>query len=230
MNKRNTSHRSERLLDAAADLIARLGYDKTTIGDIAAQAGVAKGAVYLHWASKDELFEALIVREMTRTMDDMLARVEADPRGGSLARMYVHSLLATQANPLMRALYTRDSRVLGDYMHRQDPARYAERFGFGQTFVKTLQAAGLVRPEIDPQSLAYVLSIIAYGFTSIETILPDAPALEAIASVLDALMSHGVALEGGDNEAGKQILRMGVDLINRQYQKERIDVTTQPGG
>src|SRR5450759_3871294 len=106
MNKRNASRRGERLLDAAADLIARLGYDKTTISDIASQAGVAKGAVYLHWTRKDDLFEALIIREMRRMMDDVLARVEADPRGGSLTRMYAHVLLALQANPLMRALYT----------------------------------------------------------------------------------------------------------------------------
>jgi AcrR family transcriptional regulator len=71
MNRRNTSNRDERLLDAAADLIVRLGYDKTTISDIASQAGVAKGAIYLHWASKDDLFEALIIREMRRMLDDM---------------------------------------------------------------------------------------------------------------------------------------------------------------
>ena len=46
MSKRNTTRRAERLLDAAADLIARFGYDKTTINDIAGQAGVAKGTVY----------------------------------------------------------------------------------------------------------------------------------------------------------------------------------------
>lgn len=220
MNKRNASRRGERLLDAAADLIARLGYDKTTISDIASQAGVAKGAVYLHWTSKDDLFEALIIREMRRMMDDVLARVEADPRGGSLTRMYTHALLALQANPLMRALYTRDSRVLGDYMRHQDPARYIERFWFGKVFIETMQAAGLVRQEVNPESLAYVLSIIAYGFTSIETIIPaaQAPPVEEVASALEVLMAHGIALEDGDIEAGKRALRQGVAVINRQYQ------------
>lgn len=220
MNKRNASHRRERLLDAAADLIARLGFHKTTINDIASQAGVAKGAVYLHWASKDDLFEALIIREIQRMLDDMLARVESDPQGGSLTRMYTHALLALQANPLMRALYTRDSRVLGDYIHHQDPARYVERFWFGKVFIETMQAAGLVRLEVNPESLAYLLSIIAYGFTSIETIIPavQAPSLAEVASALDLLMAHGIALEDGDIEAGKRALRQGVAVINRQYE------------
>lgn len=220
MNKRNASHRVERLLDAAADLIVRLGYDKTTIGDIASLAGVAKGSVYLHWASKDDLFEALIIREMTRMLDDLLARVEADPRGGSLPGMVTHSLLALQANPLMRALYTRDSRVLGDTMRHQDSARYVERFWFGKAFVETMQAAGLVRKDVDPESLAYVLSIISYGFTGIESIIPSAqaPPLEKVASALDSLLARGIALEDGDMEAGKRVLRQGVALINQQYQ------------
>ena len=61
------------------------------------------------------------MREMKHLMEDMLQRVESDPQGGSLARMYTHSILALQANPLMLALYTQDSRVLGNYMHQQGP-------------------------------------------------------------------------------------------------------------
>lgn len=219
MPKRNTYQRAERILDAAAGLIARLGYDKTTVSDIAAEAGVAKGAVYLHWASKEELFDALVVHEMQKLMNDLLSRVECDPQGGSLTHMYRHALLSMQANPLMKALYTQDSRVLGAYIHRQDPSRYVERFWFGKAFVEFMQSAGLVRKGLDANSLAYVLTIIAYGFTSIETIIPtdQAPPLAAVADALDGLLSHGIALDGGDDQAGKQAIRMAVDEVNRQY-------------
>ena len=49
--------RAERILDAALELLQRWGYRKTTIEDIAKQAGVAKGTVYLHWKTRDALFE-----------------------------------------------------------------------------------------------------------------------------------------------------------------------------
>ena len=52
--------REQRILDAAADLIAHFGYDKTTVDDIARRAGVSKGAIYLHFKSKDDLFEGLL--------------------------------------------------------------------------------------------------------------------------------------------------------------------------
>src|SRR5579884_3269032 len=55
--------RAERILDAASELVLRWGYKKTTIDDIAKQAGVAKGTIYLHWKTREELFLALLTRE-----------------------------------------------------------------------------------------------------------------------------------------------------------------------
>ena len=53
--------RGERILEAAAELIVRWGYKKTTVDDIARQAGVAKGTIYLHWKTREELFKAVLV-------------------------------------------------------------------------------------------------------------------------------------------------------------------------
>jgi AcrR family transcriptional regulator len=212
--------RQDRILDAAARLIAHYGADKTTVSDIAREAGVGKGVLYLHWPSKEALLDALLVREMRRMLDDFMAGVEADPQGGSLPQMYRQALMTLRANLLMRALYTRDSRVLGQAMQRQGTARYTQRFLFGQALVASLQAAGLVRADLDPAALAYVLSLIAYGFTSIESIIPaaEAPPLAAVADALAGLMDHGVAQPGGDSQAGKQALRRAVELIERQYE------------
>ena len=58
--------REQRILDAAANLIAHYGYDKTTVDEIAREAGVSKGAIYLHFKSKEDLFEALLLREIGR--------------------------------------------------------------------------------------------------------------------------------------------------------------------
>ena len=54
--------REEQILDAAAALLVRWGYRKTTIDDVAREAGVGKGTIYLHWKDKNELFRAAIWR------------------------------------------------------------------------------------------------------------------------------------------------------------------------
>lgn len=50
----------KRLLGAAARLFARNGFDATSVDDVAEAAGYSKGALYYNFASKDELFEALV--------------------------------------------------------------------------------------------------------------------------------------------------------------------------
>jgi AcrR family transcriptional regulator len=62
-----------RLLQAASEVFAKHGYDRASLDDVAAAAGLTKGAVYSSFASKDELFYAL----MRERIDERLALVAA---------------------------------------------------------------------------------------------------------------------------------------------------------
>src|SRR5436305_2585490 len=87
--------RADRILDAAAELIERWGYNKTTIDDIARQAGVAKGTIYLHWKTRDDLFWALLTREDVRLAADIRQRIASDPAGMTLHSLIKHIILVT---------------------------------------------------------------------------------------------------------------------------------------
>lgn len=54
--------RKNEILDAAGELFAQKGFDKTTISDIIEKVGVARGTVYYHFRSKEEVMDALIER------------------------------------------------------------------------------------------------------------------------------------------------------------------------
>lgn len=58
--KRRKESRPQELLDAALSLFAQYGYAQTRLDDVAALAGVSKGTVYLYFASKQDLFEAVV--------------------------------------------------------------------------------------------------------------------------------------------------------------------------
>src|SRR5690606_20120990 len=60
LRQRQAVQTRQMLLEAAARIFARQGYSEATIDDVAAEAGASKGAVYHHFASKQELFEALL--------------------------------------------------------------------------------------------------------------------------------------------------------------------------
>ncbi|WP_456423539.1 TetR/AcrR family transcriptional regulator [Thermococcus sp.] len=54
----------ERLIESAMELFAKKGFDKTTVDEIVAKAGVAKGTFYLYFKSKDDLIKELAFEVM----------------------------------------------------------------------------------------------------------------------------------------------------------------------
>jgi AcrR family transcriptional regulator len=72
---------ADRIVDAAERLLARFGFDKTTVDDIATEAGVSKRTIYLHFAGKEEVALASIDRVVGRVTDRLrqIARTDALP-------------------------------------------------------------------------------------------------------------------------------------------------------
>jgi AcrR family transcriptional regulator len=71
-----------RLLDAAGQVFARKGFHAASLEEVAEQAGFSKGAVYSNFASKQELFAALLAE---RCHGSLLAISGAAGQGGSTA-------------------------------------------------------------------------------------------------------------------------------------------------
>lgn len=63
------------LLDAAGTMFSRLGYDATTLEEIAAEAGFTKGAMYFHFPSKDALFLELLTNGLQRQIAELEALI-----------------------------------------------------------------------------------------------------------------------------------------------------------
>jgi AcrR family transcriptional regulator len=85
----------DRILDAAERLLGRFGYRKMTVDDIAAEAGIGKGTVYLSFPSKEEVVLSTVDRIVERVltaMEDVAAREASAPdrlRAMLLARVLV---------------------------------------------------------------------------------------------------------------------------------------------
>src|SRR5215203_59094 len=72
LRERQRQERAALILDIAQDVFADKGYYDASIDEIAARAGIAKGTVYLHFSSKEDLLVALVEQQI----NEFLARVD----------------------------------------------------------------------------------------------------------------------------------------------------------
>src|SRR5262249_16785460 len=146
----DNDERETQILDAAAAVIVRIGYDKSTMSDIADEAGVSRGTVYLYFKGKDELFEALVYREYMQYAQIWLDYVEADPRGGTLGGVYRATFRAVKSRPLVASMMRRDRRIIGNYLRKPDNLfAWIQAGTISADFIRALQAIGAVRPDAD---------------------------------------------------------------------------------
>ena len=165
--------RADRILDAAAELMLRWGYNKTTIDDIARLAGVAKGTIYLHWKTREDLFTALMRREYIRLVEDIKQRIAGDPEGGTIQGITKHSMLATMKSPLMKAVLLRDTDLLGEWMRKEYASEtFSEQIAQSLGLVELLRSHGVVRDDIDVRRQVYMLDAITMGFLVIDQYMP----------------------------------------------------------
>ncbi len=217
--------REGRILDAALALTTRYGFDKTPVSEIAEEAGISKGAIYLHFDSKTALFEALLKREINNYAEDWIQRVQADPNGGSMGSVYKHILAAVNANPFMQAVFKQDRRVLGKFLkdaHQLFDLRQA--IGLRAAFVEKMQAAGAIRTDVDPYTTAYLMSMFVYGITAMDDVVPD----DAVPPFDDLLMAMGDMMDSylsacgqTDTEGGKQVIADVMDVYKQSQADEQ---------
>lgn len=77
----SASARREQLIDVAVGVFARHGYHTTSMNDVAEAAGVTKPVLYQHFASKRDLYLALL-DEVGRRLLDRITKATADGADG----------------------------------------------------------------------------------------------------------------------------------------------------
>lgn len=110
---------------AARKLFAARGFEATSIDDIAARAGVAKGAVYHHFDSKREIF----TRVLDRIQGELAALPPIVPRRGAgpldvMAEAVLRYLLAASEPDVKRILLVEGPAVVGWAKWREIDAKY----------------------------------------------------------------------------------------------------------
>jgi TetR/AcrR family acrAB operon transcriptional repressor len=205
--------RESRILDAARELILRYGFDKTTVSDIARKAGISKGAIYLHYDSKEDLFAALIMRDVRQYADVTKERLEADPEEWSFVGMYRIALTILAEQPFMQALARNDHQVFGNFLLGRDIYQQLQNMSQRPLLLRKMQEVGAVRDDLNPEIVSYMMEFMGYGMWSIQDLIPpdQAPPIDDVIMLFADMLDRWLTPDdGGDKEAAKRIV---MDMI-----------------
>jgi AcrR family transcriptional regulator len=140
--------RRQAILDGAARLLAQYGHAKTTMADIAREAGIGVGSLYLEFASKDEIVAALSSTIHERVLFAM--RRALRERAGASLHEQLHAVLEVRTATFL-ALAQEGSHAC-ELVHcsshpvRSAHARFKEE---EQRLLGELLAASRERGELD---------------------------------------------------------------------------------
>jgi AcrR family transcriptional regulator len=215
-----SNERSNRILEATRKLLIHYGYDKTTVSDIAREAGISKGAVYLEFPSKDALVHALMTHDIyvyTEHIFDVLQNLSADE--WTFSKIYQLSLDGLVNSPMMKAIVRNDQRIFGAYMTGLggEWVQYKQQGRYPMLLM--MQQAGAIRTDIDAKIVDHILSLILHGVALSET--PDFPYgqvdegafITALGDMLDRWL---LPEDGGNREASRQIILMLIKQFNER--------------
>ncbi len=152
----------ERLLRAAAEVFAAHGYDGTRVADIAAAAGVSKGAMYAHYSSKADLLVAALRTHGPRLLADLFA---AEPDRS------ITDLLLVAGRWLPRRRDSRGYLIVEALVAARRDADVAqpmrdyigERADWLGDLMRAAQAGGEIDGEVSANALAHFCLLLAMG-------------------------------------------------------------------
>lgn len=185
------AQRKEHILRAALASFARKGYHETTMNEIVAEAGLSKGGVYVHFDSKQALFQALLTWSVGQfaTAPD-LNSAEQSPYEQLVA--VVDAMMATVTSDSFQETVPLTLEMWALNINDPEVQRTAADLyeGFRQPLIRLIDAGiadGTFRP-VDAASLANILIAIPEGLMVQAVIDERAVDWAAVSATLHAMI------------------------------------------
>ncbi len=179
--KRRREETRQRLLDSALSIFARHGYERATVDEIVREAGFSKGAFYVHFESKEDLFWAMLEQRIATQQEVLRQAIDtAEPVAANERRILEAIFALSKQDESWPALFMEFAAHAGrNEKVRQKLAAMYERW---HTFTVEMLSAGQemahVRKDIDVQFMASVMIALVEGSLMQSRLAPPAMRLD----------------------------------------------------
>lgn len=176
--------REDTIVKTVNRLLAEKGFEAMTVDEVAAEVGIAKASLYKHFASKEDLAVAAMVRVMRQAQDFIASLPEQHPASQQL-RAVVRWVLQVKIAGGMPSLPSQNSSLRASLLASQDYMdgllELSERLG---AWIEEAQAQGQLNPKLPPIAILYTFFARACDpvleFLKISGLYPDEQIVEMV--------------------------------------------------
>ncbi len=158
MKKTKNKEKYHRIIEAATRVFARKGFFQAKVSEIAREAGVADGTIYLYFQNKDDILISLFEEQMKTVLENM--RIQLADRKNALDKLerfaLCHMRLIEQ-NQDMAEIIQVELRQSSKFMKSYKNEQFAEYLDLIADIVRSGQQQGLFRKDILPDLIKRAL-------------------------------------------------------------------------
>lgn len=153
------TEKRERILEGALRAFAKKGFYNTKVSEIATEAGVADGTIYLYFKNKDDLLISLFEDRMEFLIDRLQA--ELDAVGDDVVErlrcvVQMHFQLAIEERELAEFI-TVELRQSAKFVKEYENPKFHDYLQILENLIARGQAEGVIRADIDRRLVARAL-------------------------------------------------------------------------
>ncbi|RJR22765.1 MAG: TetR/AcrR family transcriptional regulator [Desulfobacteraceae bacterium] len=151
MARNRSQDKYYRIILAATRVFAKKGFFHSRISDIAKEAKVADGTIYIYFENKDAILIALFEEQMRAVLDNMVAQLAKEP--DSVKRLEIFActhLELIEQNPDMAEIIQVELRQSGKFMKEYRNERFAQYLDLIADIVREGQASGIFKEDVIP--------------------------------------------------------------------------------
>lgn len=182
----------EEILNTALEVIARTGYGRTSVRELASAVGLSQAGLLHYFASKEELFAEILLKR------DRVDHDRSEPEAGSEIAALASIVRHNAEVPGLVQLYARfsvEATEPGHAAHEAFVRRYAEIRALLSDEITTRQQAGTRSPELDARKVANLLIAVSDGLQTQWLLDPDFDMADHLDYLID-LLGLGRPAEG----------------------------------
>jgi TetR/AcrR family fatty acid metabolism transcriptional regulator len=148
-NKNRDKHK--RIINAATKIFAQKGFFQAKVADIAKEAQVADGTIYLYFENKDDILISLFEEQMNRVLEDMKTQVLGEKDAiKKIEKFAFNHLKLVELNKDMAEIIQVELRQSSKFMKEYKNERFHEYLDLISDIIREGQKKGVFKEGIIP--------------------------------------------------------------------------------